>query len=64
MVLPSISFYFSNLQGDRAASMVDGPTKRAMLVIDMDRGRSIHVPAVKAARISPLMLLFRIGLQK
>ncbi|CAE7331270.1 unnamed protein product [Symbiodinium sp. KB8] len=28
--------------------MVDGPTKRAMLVTDMDRGRSIHVRLISS----------------
>ena len=52
------AFYFSSLQGDRLASMVDGPTKRAMLVIDMDRGRSIHVPAQWPVQKYPKTLLF------
>ena len=37
--------FWSQAQGDCRASMVDGPTKWAMLVTDMRLGRSIHVPA-------------------
>ena len=51
-------FVTVNMQGDRLASMVDGPTKRAMLVTDMGRGRSIHVPAEWPAQNTPKRCCF------
>ena len=59
-----IAFGTLNMQGDRLVSMVDGPTKRAMLTADMDRGRLIHVPAEWPAQNTPDAVASVIGLSE